>query len=152
MQRLVTGIDENGRSCVVSREQPEVVDGGPGINIIDTMVNIDQAPASPRPAGNGDFHDLGVGPGLLRWTILEWEPGTEFTMHHTDTVDLNTVLAGSIQLVLDGGTYLLKPGDCVVIAGIDHGWSAGPDGCTMSLALFGTPAPDQSEDLETKGR
>jgi quercetin dioxygenase-like cupin family protein len=141
MQRLVTGIDENGRSCVVSREQPEAIEGGPGISIIDTMVDIGQNPPPPRPAGNGDFHDLGVGPGLLRWMVLAWEPGAEFTMHHTDTVDLDTVLAGSMQLRLDDGTHQLEPGDCVVVNGVDHAWRAGPDGCTMSFAVYGTPAP-----------
>ena len=141
MQRLVTGIGENGRSCVVSREQPEVTTGGTGVNIIDTMVDIDQTPAPPRPAGKGDFHDLGVGPGLLRWTIIDWEPGAQYKMHYTDTVDLDTVLSGSMELTLDDGTYLLEPGDCVVINGVDHAWCAGPDGCTMSFALYGTPAP-----------
>jgi len=141
MQRLVTGIDENGRSCVVPREPPEVVVGGSGISIIDTMVDIQQMPPPPRPAGNGGFHDLGVGPGLLRWLVFDWEPGASFTMHHTDTIDLDIVLAGSMVLTLDDGTHLLEPGDSVVINGVDHAWCAGPEGCTMSFALYGTPAP-----------
>lgn len=141
MQRLVTGIDENGRSCVISREQPEVVTAEGGITTIDTMVDVQQTPPPPRPQGNGEFYDLGVGPGQLQWLVVKWEPGASFTMHHTDTIDLDTVLAGSMELTLDDGTHLLEAGDCVVINGVDHAWRAGPEGCTMSFALFGTPPP-----------
>jgi hypothetical protein len=60
-------------------------------------------------------------------------------MHHTDTVDLNLVLSGSIDLILDTGVHTLMPGDCVVITGIDHAWRAGPSGCQISGIMLGTP-------------
>lgn len=141
MQRLVTGTDEDGRSCVVSRETQEPADGGPGVSVLDTMVDITQTPPPSRPAGSGDFVDLEVAPGQLRWMVIRWEADAEFAMHHTDSIDLDTVLAGSMQLTLDDGTHQLEPGDCVVVNGVDHAWRAGPEGCTMSIAIYGTPAP-----------
>ena len=65
-------------------------------------------------------------------------------MHHTDTIDYDIVLAGSVELILDDGAHLLGPGDCVVITGVDHAWRAGPDGVILSVALIGStrPVPD----------
>jgi len=42
--------------------------------------------------------------------------------------------------VLDDGAHRLEPGDTVVVAGVDHAWRAGPDGCTMVNTMIGTPA------------
>lgn len=72
---------------------------------------------------------------------MEWAPGTTWPSHHTDTLDLDVVLAGSVQLILDEGVHLLTPGDCVVIPGIDHAWRAGPEGCRIGYVLVGTPEP-----------
>ena len=62
-------------------------------------------------------------------------------MHHTDTLDFDTVIAGSIELILDDGGHRLEAGDVVVISGVDHAWRSGPDGCTMVITLQGTEPP-----------
>lgn len=88
--------------------------------------------------------DLVLPPGALRWTMIEYAPGAEFSMHHTDTVDFDVVLSGSVELVLDDGDHLLEPGDSAVITGVDHGWRAGPRGCRLDVltiaALASRPA------------
>jgi quercetin dioxygenase-like cupin family protein len=88
--------------------------------------------------------DLGVEPGLVHWIIVEFDPNAARSMHHTDTLDFDVVLEGSVELGLDDGQHLLEPGDCAVITGVDHSWTAGPDGCRMSVTLIGTPhrSPD----------
>ena len=40
-------------------------------------------------------------------------------MHHTDTIDLDTISSGSIELLLDDGAHSLERGDCVVVAGVE---------------------------------
>jgi quercetin dioxygenase-like cupin family protein len=75
----------------------------------------------------------------VRWLIVEYEPDTSFSMHHTDTIDFDTVLAGSVELVLDDGVHALDLGDSVVETGVDHAWRAGPDGCTLTVVGAGTP-------------
>jgi mannose-6-phosphate isomerase-like protein (cupin superfamily) len=60
-------------------------------------------------------------------------------MHHTDTLDFDMILEGSVEIVLDDGPHRLGPGDCVVVTGVDHVWKAGPDGFVMSVTLMGTP-------------
>ena len=74
--------------------------------------------------------------------VVELGPGSEAPMHHTDTLDLQTVLSGSVELLLDDGAHRLEQGDLVVLTGVDHAWRAGPDGCRLSAVLVGTPSPD----------
>ena len=63
-------------------------------------------------------------------------------MHYTDTIDCHTIVAGSIDLILDDGPHHLDVGDAAVVAGVDHGWRAGPAGATLSIVILGTPVPD----------
>ena len=139
MKRLVTGVDSNGRSCVV-----EEADLGPS-DVADMEQHIvfrtSESPPPPRPAGHGADMDLGVAPGLTRWTVVQWPPDRDAPMHHTDTVDFDIVVAGSIDLILDDGTHHLEPGDCVLVNGVDHAWKAGPEGCTLSVVLLGSTPP-----------
>jgi quercetin dioxygenase-like cupin family protein len=52
-------------------------------------------------------------------------------------VDFDSILGGSLELILDDGVHILQAGDCVIINGIDHAWRAGPDGCTMAVLMLG---------------
>ena len=140
---LVTGVDAEGRSCAVRHDPITLIgdlsDGGIAYSPLYTAVS------NPSIAGGGgraaDYFDLGVAPGATSWMVVEYAPRLTFSMHHTDTVDLDTVLAGSAEIVLDDGTHQLVAGDCVVVTGVDHGWRAGPDGCTLSVMAIGASSP-----------
>ena len=41
--------------------------------------------------------------------IVDYEPGAAFDMHHTDTIDLDTVLPGDLELLLDDPNLALAP-------------------------------------------
>jgi hypothetical protein len=137
MRRIVTGTDSRGRSCVVDDVVlPDAV------GEFDTqrlfLVSLNDLPQ--RPEGRAELLDLGVPAGVLRWSMTRWAPRTEYPlMHHTDTIDLDLVVAGSITLLLDDGEHLLEAGDAAVIPGVDHAWRAGPEGCTLAHAFIGTP-------------
>jgi quercetin dioxygenase-like cupin family protein len=73
--------------------------------------------------------------------VIDYEPNAVFSMHHTDSVDFDLLLQGSLELTLGDGIHRLEPGDCVVMTGVDHAWRAGPDGCRLSVTAIGTPAP-----------
>lgn len=141
LRRLVTGVDRDGRSCLVDEGEVAFAEALPGL-AINLVHATEESPPPPRPAGRGDFLDMGTAPGFTRWVLMRWEPGTEYPMHHTDSVDFDLVLEGSIDLILDDGAHRLGPGDCVVMTGVDHGWRAGPDGCTVSVLTLGTPPPE----------
>ena len=136
MKRLVTGIDAAGRSCVLHEAE---IDTPGGALVRHTVFETTQSPPPPRPPGTtGVDRNLGVAPGLVHWAITQFPPHLERPMHHTDTVDFDLVLAGSIDITLDDGVHRLEPGDCVVVNGVDHAWKAGPEGCTLSVVLLGS--------------
>ena len=44
-------------------------------------------------------------------------------MHTTDTVDIDVVISGEVDLELDDGSEVhLRPGDCVIQNGTRHAW------------------------------
>jgi len=42
--------------------------------------------------------------------------------HRTQTVDHVLVLDGPVELVLDDGSVIVEPGDCVIQRGTNHAW------------------------------
>ena len=107
----------------------------------DALFKTVETPLPPRPQGQGDFVDLNVAPGLASLAMWRFDAATEVPMHHTDTVDFDIVLSGSIELILEDGVHSLEAGDCVVMTGVDHAWRAGPKGCVLTAVALGTPPP-----------
>ncbi len=141
MKHIVTGVDAEGRSCVVAEHVTGPPPTGDRVNVrrvYETASN----PAPPRPTGNSRFTDLNVDVGIARLITVEWPPGVTASMHYTDTVDFDTVLEGSIDIILDDGRHHLEAGDTVIVTGVDHAWEAGPAGATMTVITLGTPSPD----------
>ena len=68
-------------------------------------------------------------------------PGVATHTHHTDSMDFDVVLEGSVLLVLDDGPHRLEAGDGVVLTGVDHHWRAEEEGCRMSVVVIATPPP-----------
>lgn len=147
MRRLITGVDAQGRSCVV--EESEVVPADPGGDHgvrVARLFATTQSPPPPRPPGTGAAVDVHLDPGLLKWLVVDHEPHrvhpgplTSTTMHHKDTLDLVFVQDGSAEVVLGDGAHALEAGDFVVMPGVDHAWRAGPHGCRLVVVSVGTP-------------
>lgn len=139
MRVLVTGIDGEGRSCVIGEEHVALggVEGSPGF-WFGTVFETASAPPSPLPSGAAPHLEVGLAPGLARWQVIDYPPGQTYPMHHTDTIDFDIVLAGSIELTLDDGVHVLEAGDGAVVNGVDHAWAAGPAGARLSVIFIGT--------------
>ncbi len=140
MRTLITGVDADGRSCVISANELALDNLAPGF-AMGVPYATTASPPPARPVGAAPLIDQAIAPGLTRWIIVELGPGSETPLHHTDTLDLQTVLSGTVDLVLDDGAHRLEPGDLVILTGVDHAWHAGPDGCRLSGVLIGTPPP-----------
>ena len=148
MRRLIAGLDANGRSCVVKETRMDHAVGGAdreGV-AVRSLYQTTTAPLPSRPPGRSEFRDLAVRPGCTQWLVSRWGPHERAAPHHTDTLDFDLVVAGTMELILDDGAHLLEPGDCAVITGVDHGWRAGPEGCTLSVVLVGSPPPDAVDE------
>jgi len=140
MRQIVTGVDAGGRSCVIGEHHDGPAPTGDRVSV-HTAFETTSSPPPPRPAGTSEFMDLNVPVGIARLIVVQWPPGLTARMHYTDTIDVDTVLEGSIDIILDDGAHRLEPGDTVIVAGVDHAWEAGPSGATVSVLLLGTPGP-----------
>lgn len=64
-----------------------------------------------------------VNPNGTKCTIIEIGPGNVALMHRTQSLDYGVVLAGEIELTLDGGeSRTMKAGDVVVQRATMHSW------------------------------
>jgi quercetin dioxygenase-like cupin family protein len=144
MRLLITGVDAAGRSCA-AQDAPLTLQGDASLDGILYSV-LYAAPSLPSISTGGgrvaDTLDLAVPAGAMRWTVIEYPPGAGFSMHHTDTVDLDVVLSGSVDLILDDGAHVLEAGDSAVVTGVDHAWHAGPEGCRLSVMTIGASPPN----------
>jgi mannose-6-phosphate isomerase-like protein (cupin superfamily) len=150
VRRFVTGVNAAGRSCIV--EEGEVTLGAvEGMAEVLTAslwaTDASPPPAAPRQAGH--FIDVRLPPGIVRWVVVDHAPheatdaaATSSTMHHTNAIDLIFVIAGSTQMILDDDLRDLRPGDCVVMTGVDHAMKAGPDGSRVISVAIGIPTAD----------
>ncbi len=60
-----------------------------------------------------------------------------FTMHRTDTVDYLTCVRGEMWLMTDTDEVLMRPGDTVVIRGVNHAWVNRSDKpCLVVIAMI----------------
>ena len=127
--------------------EPEAVETIEGVSTA-LLYSTTSSPPPARPSGHTHFVDLHLQPGLVRWMIVEHAaPGTyerpnmTGDLHYADALYLVTVQRGSIEMRLEDDSRTLYPGDCVVMPGVDHAYTAGPDGCRLLVLQIGTPAP-----------
>jgi mannose-6-phosphate isomerase-like protein (cupin superfamily) len=139
MRRLVIGMDADGHSGVIEEATFPAPADAPSTELIHQTAT---APPPVRPPGSAAHVDLEVAPGIARWILVQFQPGQQSFMHHTDSIDFHTIVSGGVDILLDDGPHHLEPGDCVVVGGVDHAWLAGPEGCTSSVVVIGTPPRD----------
>ncbi|MET0240567.1 MAG: cupin domain-containing protein [Sphingobium sp.] len=133
-RRVVTGLDADGRSCVIIDGPVPVSDGRAQV--------IWHTPAVP--ADNGGIADTSApfGMAMLKdggssFSIVDMPPGMPRFMHATDTIDYMVVLRGTITLELEAGEVTLGPGDAIVGRGTAHAWrNDGPETVTMASVIL----------------
>jgi quercetin dioxygenase-like cupin family protein len=130
-RRVVTGLNADGKSCVV-------IDGPiPCENGFSAALAWRTAALPADNSGNADpvapytlemLHPTGSA-----FTICEFKPGTDGGFHATDTIDYLVILKGEVTLLLEAGEAALKPGDFVVDRGTVHGWrNTGSESCVAA--------------------
>jgi hypothetical protein len=138
MRILITGVDDDGRSCVVEERTPDDPPSPSGITVT-LAAETPSSPPPPRPPGHGDLVPIVRGPGIARWSFVEFAAHSTAGLHHTDSVDFDVILEGSVDIVLEDGPHRLEVGDAVVVNGVDHGWVTHDEACRMSVVVIGTP-------------
>jgi hypothetical protein len=147
-RRVITGVDADGRSSVISDENTPTRVALAAFTVNDVW-RVDALPTQV-----GEMHTLQSEVDLtppragLVLRVASFPPDTELDratydasiaslhgeeanahdanvmgMHFTDTFDLDVILSGEIYCVLETGEVLLKAGDSIVLRGIKHAWS-----------------------------
>jgi len=147
MRRLVTASDENGKSYALSHGAPALVyePAGPsGVSLVDFWQT------------GGPLQSVGQGGDADSWVLDPLGDGVccrspqlpagmdvgDRGWHATNTIDLNVVLRGQLELALpDGITTVLGPGETVLQRGTNHRWRPVGDEPAMWFAvMFAIPA------------
>jgi quercetin dioxygenase-like cupin family protein len=138
VRRVVTGHDESGRAIVsIDEIATNIVSGRPGANasvIWSTegfpVDNDDNFDPSKRAIGT-------TLPDGAVFRVLQLAPGVAPRRHRTDSIDYAVVMAGAIDMELDGETIHLKAGDVLVQRGTIHNWvNNGTEPCTIAFVLI----------------
>jgi mannose-6-phosphate isomerase-like protein (cupin superfamily) len=146
VRRVVTGIDENGKSVFLSDGPAHGGDAWAEVWLTDPAVGVD-AVADPNlgmsvlepPAGGTAFRVFHVPTDAemrerMAGSTIDGVEADGF--HTTQTIDYVMVLEGEIALELDTGEVQLKPGDCVVQRGTRHAWRNRSDGPVKMMAVM----------------
>ena len=139
LRRIVTGLDAQGRSCVLIDGPPQPRGGragGGGLVWRTATIPAENGGSEDAVAGlPADFDPIrSGGSGFM---VVELPPTGQPFMHATDTVDYIVMMQGRVTLVLEAGEVALGPGDLVVDRGVRHGWrNDGPDPAVFAIVFL----------------
>ncbi len=115
VRRVVTDHDAQGRAIVASDEVCKNV-------------------TSARPGHQRC--DIWSGRDGTVFRLVEYQPGVAPRNHRTETLDYAVVLAGEIDMELDGTVVHLRAGDTLVQQGTLHNWvNRGARPCVIAFVL-----------------
>jgi quercetin dioxygenase-like cupin family protein len=110
-RRVVTGLDANGRSCILIDNTAETV-----------IWNVNELPADNSGTvdqGGGRFRFPTAG---AQFVFSDFPPGGGSPMHATDTIDFLVVISGSVTFITETAERLLHAGDVLIDRGAVHAW------------------------------
>ena len=151
VRRVVTGNRPDGTSEILHDGEP------PGVNRVGPRValtDVWQTGGILRSAGQGGDLATGwrvepVGEGVAVG-MVELPPGDysdEANWHTTETIDVDVILSGAVELHLRGCPPVhLSVGDLVIQRGTDHRWQTiGDEPMRMATLRIGVHDPSKSE-------
>jgi quercetin dioxygenase-like cupin family protein len=116
VRRVVTDHDKSGRAIVKSDEAV--------------------TKAVSARAGHSRL-DLWKGADGTVFRMVEYQPGVAPRDHRTETIDFAIVLAGEMEMDVEGTVVKLKKGDVVVQQNTMHNWiNRGKEPCVMCYVLI----------------
>jgi len=138
IRRVVTGHDGAGRAKVTIDEICRNVGSGRAGQQSCVVWTTDTSPATNEgSADNGQCEVVSTSPGGTVFRIVRYEPGVAPRLHRTSSIDYAVVLAGEIDMELDGETVRLRAGDVLVQRGTLHNWvNRGAVACIIAFVLI----------------
>ncbi|MGE3771353.1 MAG: cupin domain-containing protein [Gammaproteobacteria bacterium] len=135
-RRVVTGLDEHGKSCVISDatlDQLPTYDGPPVV-----IWRTDTYPVDNRGNADGAARfGIETFDSSSFFVLFTAEPGKPSAWHATNSIDYVVVLSGRVMLELETGGVELGAGDLIVDRGVTHSWRAiGDETATLLGAVI----------------
>ena len=90
------------------------------INLQRSRENVGLAQETLQPGEEQDVQTMID--EMRQHLVIDFPPGNEPRMHRTETIDYVIVIAGEIDMDLDGSTVHLRAGDVMVQRGTNHAW------------------------------
>lgn len=144
---VVSGLDEDGRSTIISDGPAAGIAPRPGGSVVIDLWRVQGLPPSVQDDdGLANGAGLAPPPAGMVVRLCTFPPDAEMDikaferammetygpdasghhgtpgMHCTDTVDVITVLSGELCAVMESGERVLRPGDTFVQRGTWHAW------------------------------
>lgn len=150
-RRVVTGIDEEGKSTIWLDDQvPKAAIFDESKEFAQVMWAVDEVPS---PIGRHDpmvdwfpehnwFPETGV-----TFSVFTWQPGVEFPLHASETIDIGIILSGEMELILEQGSTILRSGECFIQRATMHGWRVqGDKPCTFVIVLIARKQDEKADN------
>jgi quercetin dioxygenase-like cupin family protein len=138
IRRVVTGHDDSGRAVVAIDEITR--------NVISRRPNHESCvvwstgsfPSDNSTALDGSTRTVAsTDPNGSIFRIVEYGPGVAPRNHRTESIDYAVVMAGEIDMDIDGATVRLRQGDVLVQRGTIHNWNnRGTVPCVIAFVLI----------------
>jgi quercetin dioxygenase-like cupin family protein len=147
VRRLVTGVDADGRSCAVVDGEPAFVFrpvGATGTTLVE-LWQTGGPLVAPDQGGDPDTsYELEPKGRGIAFRFVELPAGHapgEAGWHTTDTIDVDIIVSGRMELALpDEEPVELGPGDVVIQRQTHHRWRPlGDEPVRMAAAMFSLP-------------
>src|SRR5207245_1586367 len=137
VRRVVTGHDKNGRATVsIGESVKNAAQTRPGAEAAVIWTS-EGFPVDNDGSADTSIRKVGttLADGVV-FRVVSFGPGVAPRNHRTDSIDYATVIAGEIDMVLDGETVHLKAGDVLVQRGTIHNWvNKGSEPCVIAFVL-----------------
>lgn len=119
-RRVVTGLNADGKSCVLIDGPPLPLSGGGGALVWETTLPADNAATTDCQAGAFSFARMHAGNAMF--LVMEFPADTKSYWHATDTLEFVALFSGEIVFETETGEVTLKAGDVLLDRGIVHSW------------------------------
>jgi len=144
-RRIVTGENVEGKSAVVENEtlplrlidpiRERLEDSTWGADVW----TVAHDPTSVFVRHVPDTWQVEPPPAGAVFRVISFAPHSTIDLHTTRTMDLGVVMSGEVWLTLEEDEVLLRPTDCVVVTGSQHGWeNRSSEPCLMAAILMST--------------
>jgi quercetin dioxygenase-like cupin family protein len=134
LRRVVTGIDAEGKSCIVLDGALKPLSETAGLVWRTEAIPADNSGTADCPGGPFSFELMHSGGSMCM--VMEYPPGIGEFWHATDTIDYIVMLKGEVVLQMENGEARLKAGDFAVDRGVLHNWRNDTDEPALAMIVI----------------